>query len=75
VPKKMNNYKDSHRKPTVKRKISFVSENVMKTLREFRVIYKKLMEEEKTKLREGGHGLRPGIAAFNIYKEGLCQIQ
>jgi hypothetical protein len=75
VPKKMNNYKDSHRKPTVKRKISFVSENVMKTLREFRVIYKKLMEEEKTKLREGGHGLRPDIAAFNIYKEGLCQIQ
>jgi hypothetical protein len=71
VPKKRNNYKDSHRKPTVKRKISFIRENVMTTLWEFRVIYKKLLEEENTKLWEGG-GLRPDIAAFNIYKERFC---
>jgi hypothetical protein len=61
VPKKMENCEGRHRQPTVKKRLSSVRENVLTTLREFRVIYKKLLEEEEAKLRERGHGLRHRI--------------
>jgi euchromatic histone-lysine N-methyltransferase len=49
-----------------------VRENVLTTLREFRIIYKKLLEEEQIKWRERGHGLSPDLAAFNIFRGRFC---
>jgi hypothetical protein len=72
VPKKREICKGRHRQPTVKKRLSSVKGNVVTTLLEFRVINKKLLVEEEVELRERGHGLRPDLAAFNIYKERLC---
>ncbi|CAN6279389.1 unnamed protein product [Urochloa humidicola] len=62
APKKRKVHKDDHR-------ISLVRENVLTKLREFRIIYKKLLEEEEVKWRERGHGVKPDVAAFNIFME------
>ncbi|RLM78690.1 histone-lysine N-methyltransferase, H3 lysine-9 specific SUVH5-like [Panicum miliaceum] len=62
APKKRKVDKDDHR-------ISLVRENVLTKLREFRIIYKKLLEEEEVKCRGKGHGVRPDIAAFDIFRE------
>ncbi|CAL5056828.1 unnamed protein product [Urochloa decumbens] len=62
APKKRKVDKDDHR-------ISLVRENALTKLREFRIIYKKLLEEEEVKWRERGHGVKPDIAAFNIFME------
>lgn len=72
VPKKRKSGMVGRHQKMQKKRISLVRENVLTTLREFRVIYKKLLEEEETKWRERGFGLRPDLAAFNIYKEMLC---
>ncbi|TVU29003.1 hypothetical protein EJB05_20545, partial [Eragrostis curvula] len=72
VPKKRKTYKDHNHQAVPKSRISLVRENVLTTLREFRVIYKKLLEIEETKWKERGHELRPDLAAFNIYKERYC---
>ncbi|CAL4886363.1 unnamed protein product [Urochloa decumbens] len=62
APKKRKVDKDDHR-------ISLVRENVLTKLREFRIIYKKLLEEEEVKWRGRGHGVKPDIAAFSIFME------
>ncbi|PAN07369.1 hypothetical protein PAHAL_1G330100 [Panicum hallii] len=62
APKKRKVDKDDHR-------ISLVRENVLTKLREFRIIYKKLLEEEEVKCRGKGHGVRPDIVAFDIFRE------
>ncbi|OEL28559.1 hypothetical protein BAE44_0010422 [Dichanthelium oligosanthes] len=62
APKKRKIDKDDHRS-------SLVRENVLTKLREFRIIYKTLLEEEEVKWRGGGHVVRPDIAAFNIFRE------
>ncbi|KAK3154780.1 hypothetical protein QOZ80_2BG0195010 [Eleusine coracana subsp. coracana] len=72
VSKKRKSGMDGRHQPMQKKRNSLVRENVLTTLREFRVIYKKLLEEEETKWRERGYGLRPDLAAFSIYKERLC---
>ncbi|CAO2039905.1 unnamed protein product [Urochloa humidicola] len=65
APKKRKVDKDDHR-------IFVVRENVLTKLREFRIIYKKLLEEEEVKWRGRGHGVKPDIAAFNIFMERFC---
>lgn len=72
APKKRKVEKNDHHQATKNNRLSFMRENVLTTLREFRIIYKKLMEEEEVKWREKGHGLRPDLAAFNIFRERFC---
>lgn len=62
APKKRKVHEDDHR-------TSLVRENMLTKLREFRIIYKKLLEEEEVKWSGRGHGVRPDIAAFNIFRE------
>ncbi|CAN6374425.1 unnamed protein product [Urochloa humidicola] len=65
APKKRKVDKDDHR-------ITLVRENVLTKLREFRIIYKKLLEEEEVKWRGRRHGVKPDIAAFNIFMDRFC---
>jgi euchromatic histone-lysine N-methyltransferase len=48
---------------------SLVRENMLTKLREFRIIYKKLLEDEEAKWKGRGHSMKPDIAAFNIFRE------
>ncbi|CAD6250063.1 unnamed protein product [Miscanthus lutarioriparius] len=72
APKKRKIDKDDQYEATANNRISVVGENVLTTLLEFRIIYKKLLEEEQIKWRERGHGLSPDLAAFNIFRERFC---
>ncbi|KAF8693013.1 hypothetical protein HU200_039384 [Digitaria exilis] len=65
APKKRKVDQDNHR-------ISTVRQNVLSKLREFRIVYKKLLEDEEVKGTGRGHGVRPDIAAFNIFRERFC---
>ncbi|WVZ74389.1 hypothetical protein U9M48_022573 [Paspalum notatum var. saurae] len=72
APKKRKVDKDGCHQATKNNRISFIRENVLTSLREFRIIYKQLLEEEEVKWRERGNGLRPDLAAFNIFRESFC---
>ncbi|XP_066328141.1 histone-lysine N-methyltransferase, H3 lysine-9 specific SUVH5-like [Miscanthus floridulus] len=72
APKKRKVDKDDQYEAMADNRISVVRENVLTTLREFRIVYKKLLEEEQIKWRERGHGLSPDLAAFNIFRERFC---
>ncbi|XP_062217785.1 histone-lysine N-methyltransferase, H3 lysine-9 specific SUVH5-like [Phragmites australis] len=71
-PKKRKTNKDSHHQVMPNNKNSLTRENVLTTLREFRIIYRKLLEEEETKWRARGLAIRSELAAFNIYRERFC---
>lgn len=72
VPKKRKIDKDDHRQVMPNNRFAVTRESVMASLREFRIIYRKLLEEEETKWKKRGHGLRPDLAALKIFRERLC---
>ncbi|KAL6659084.1 hypothetical protein ACP70R_003124 [Stipagrostis hirtigluma subsp. patula] len=63
--------KDERHQRMPNHRTTVVRERVLTTLREFRIIYKTLLDEEEAKSRERGHG-QPDVAAFNIYRERFC---
>uniref|UniRef100_A0A0E0K317 Histone-lysine N-methyltransferase n=1 Tax=Oryza punctata TaxID=4537 RepID=A0A0E0K317_ORYPU len=56
------------------KRVAIARESVLVSLQEFRVIYRKLFEEERAKWRERGHGLRPDLAAYKIFRERFCAV-
>ncbi|XP_006648891.1 histone-lysine N-methyltransferase, H3 lysine-9 specific SUVH6-like [Oryza brachyantha] len=70
---KVNRYCHCQVIPKNKR-VSTTRENILVSLQEFRIIYRKLLQEEQAKWRERGKGLRPDLAAFKMFRERLCVV-
>ncbi|XBI33332.1 hypothetical protein VPH35_056673 [Triticum aestivum] len=69
VPKKTTKVdKGDRHRAMPKNKVAISRESVMASLREFRVIYRQLLAEEKAKCNKQEHDL----AAFQVFRERLC---